>query len=224
VFTGTESKGRDLIAARNKAPMAGLGITKGDQRNGFIDFRSYPLLAAHGNAPDQAIHPGNLKATLDPKLHRVEGEAVLDGVRCLVLRETVPPPGGWPTEYWVDPAREHIPVRMMERIDGKPFLDTLIRYQKTAAGWLPAGWTATQVNPEVDRFEWIVRMRVTSLDPDYRAAADEFDLKPRPGELVVERTNTDGKMWNARNMPPAKYFRANERGELIPIEPPGVPR
>jgi hypothetical protein len=67
-------------------------------------------------------------------------------------------------------------------------------------------------------------MRVTSLDPDYRAAADEFDLKPRPGELVVERTNTDGKMWNARNMPPAKYFRANERGELIPIEPPGVPR
>jgi hypothetical protein len=29
-------------------------------------------------------------------------------------------------------------------------------------------------------------MRVTSLDPDYRAAEDEFDLKPRPGALVVE--------------------------------------
>jgi hypothetical protein len=65
-------------------------------------------------------------------------------------------------------------------------------------------------------------MRVASLDPDHRAAGDEFDLKPRPGELVVERTNTDGKMWDTRKgLPPAKYFRANERGQLITVEPPG---
>src|SRR5262245_56891491 len=141
-----------------------------------------------------------------------------------MLREAGRPNHRGGVDYWVDPAREHVPMRMTEREDGQLLFDIVIQYQKTAAGWLPAGWTATRYNLEVDRVEWVTRARATSLDPDYRPTPGEFDLKPFPGELVVERTNTDGKMWDTRNMPPAKYFRANERGELIPIEPPGLRR
>jgi hypothetical protein len=130
-----------------------------------------------------------------------------------------PDGGGQPVDFTVDPAREHVPVRVTEWEDGQPKFDVVIQYQKTAAGWFPAGWTATQHNLEVGRVEWVTRVRVTSVDPDYHPADGEFDLKPLPGELVVERTNTDGKMWDAKNLPPAKYFRADERGRLIPVKP-----
>jgi hypothetical protein len=49
---------------------------------------------------------------------------------------------------------------MTEREDGQLLFDIVIQYEKTAVGWLPAGWTATRYNLEVDRVEWVTRARV----------------------------------------------------------------
>ena len=209
----------DRAADPGGVPHADIWIVKGGQSAfaGF-DVVMIPLFLAHGNVEvgGAAVIPGRLKVRPDPALFTVHREARHDGRPVLVLRTR--PERGVLDELWVDPAREHVIVRDIRLGDEEPSSDLTIRYQQTAAGWLPEGWEESFF--EMKRVSDTTRVRVAQLTLDPAPADATFDIPARPGMLVFETTNRDHGL---RVAPPGErspvlHYRADACGVLRPIE------
>ena len=228
-FDGTTRKLWNRRAAEDRAaaepsadPEPDIWVVKGGQSSfsGF-DMLVYPLFFAHGNIEvgDAAVIPGRLKVRPDPELFILHGEARHDGRPVLVLR-TRPERGVGVAydEYWVDPGRESVIVRNFRYRDDEPVSDLTIRYQTTAAGWLPEGWAESRY--EEKRLTDTTRVRVTALALDPSPAAETFDIPSRPGMLVFETTNRDHglRVDPMGESGPVERYRADPTGRLRPVE------
>jgi len=71
----------------------------------------------------------------------VNAHAQQDGIECIEL--SIPRgPNKWLASMWVDPARDYVPIRFTEKLDGEIASDLSINYASDPAiGWRVAGWS-----------------------------------------------------------------------------------
>jgi hypothetical protein len=106
------------------------------------------------------------------------------------------------SEYWLEPARDFIPLRFITRYSGGAFFRFDVEYQKAAAcGWVPSGWRIAVARQDGYLISsWTATVTSFSINPPL--AADDFELKMVDGTYL--RDLRDGR----------------QKAEWIGIEPP----
>lgn len=217
-FGGKESMHRDLSEASSEPGKRGVSITRGDQRFGIIDTYGFAVHVAHANVPWSKVHPGRLRVAPEPDLYKMAGDVVFEGRACWVVREAKRPGRSiTATDYWVDPERGSIILRVLEMKGEKTESDLIIQYSPVGSLFLPSAWTSSEYAHDSKRLRSVSRQRVVERKLDEPVTDADFDLSPKRGELVTIRTN-QGKMWDTRTPPPETYERVTDDGKRVEVE------
>lgn len=196
---------------------ADIGISSGDLQNYRIEPDLFPPFYGQGIIPYAGggrLYPGHLRFETDTESLTVQGQTVLEGRPCLVLR--TPASQGTNTtfdELWVDLARDSALVRHSRFADNVPRTDLVITYRETPYGWLPDHWEQT-LRAGTKVLE-IKRARVDSLEVDPAVSDSDFRIEEKPGMLVITGVNpaSDPRSMEPPSEPTNVHrFRIDENG------------
>jgi hypothetical protein len=108
------------------------------------------------------------------------GAEVIDGRRCLLLRDRESPDDR-PEVWAVDPGRDGAVVRVRTGGAAGVHSDVDIRYAQSPHGWLPSGWTKSFTRPgQPPQVERTYRVALVSVNEPIPQA--EFEPSIRPGQ------------------------------------------
>jgi thiol-disulfide isomerase/thioredoxin len=122
----------------------------------------------------------------DPsKYHVVAAGGKIGNVACMII-ETEPNPG-MQQSYWLDPARDYLPLREHRTLNGedRDRVDLTYRLEKAKGWWIPASWTSVFVG-EGGKALSPQSCTVTSSSIDQPIPASEFQIEPPPGARVTD--------------------------------------
>lgn len=220
-------------SARPSFPWSDYTLIEGDLRQDYYSFvGTYtPPFIAHGSPTTSRtpfLRPGRMTCAIEPQELRVQGEGVIDGAKCLVLRTQDPDgPNRGTKDFWVDLARDAAVVRenCYPGYTNKPPSEwnqqTNYRYQRVAGRWLSAGWTTTLYwSPgQVGQVE---EMQIKRIECEPAVSDADFRLHPEPGQLVAKYYAAPGEWERARvydesRVEKTPYYRISSAGSWVRV-------
>ncbi len=152
-----------------------------------INFRAVVLAC-------RPLHP--VLCDLDSAAYTlVPGETMIDGHRCVELRETPETeyPGHWRT-FWLDRDRDYVIVKHESRYRhfrgkgaGGTGTSVTVSYQNDAVhGWVPSGWKTIWINSETGALFNVVEAKVTKYAFNVDIPSELFDLPFPPSTYVQD--------------------------------------
>ncbi|MGC1274333.1 MAG: hypothetical protein WBC44_11555 [Planctomycetaceae bacterium] len=124
--------------------------------------------------------------------HLESSDRRIGDVSCIVIRQD------WPEvpivdEFWLDPAREFLPLRTIQIVEGKPRITTDIEYQRDEEhGWVPSGWRIVYVGEKGDLRE-TSEITVTHYEINQPIPHEEFVITFPAGAVVEDRRRSESK-------------------------------
>ncbi len=193
-----DPRAKALQTSTARTPLHSKSILKGGEcRRHFAGPPgAFPDIAVYGPAkqfqefqvPDKralglALRPLTAQiGGIDLATYHVGRRQTLDGVSCVVLE---PKEGdGFTTSYWVDPARDYLIVRAVDKRDGNELRTIDISYEQVAAHrWLPSRWEIVGKG-SYNGLNRGHRLKTTVGEP---IAAEEFELGELPvGTMILD--------------------------------------
>ncbi len=147
----------------------------------------YPLLTAV-----RAFHPlVNLGGVFE-RLEILQGTQQVGDAACVVLRERAGPDEPATYLFWVDPAREFVPLRIVIKLlsGATIYQADISRLEHSRAGWLPAGWSFS-IFSNSGTLGSTTTMTVIRHEVNTPIAAEEFRLAIPEGAWVHDIATGD---------------------------------
>ena len=106
---------------------------------------------------------------------------------------------GWTESYWLDPARDDLPLRQHVVVNGQDFLRVDLSYRLDGNDWVPTGWKETMIG-----IGGAIRLAststVTSFTINQPIPASEFEIAIPPGAHVEDTREDRGSAARAREV------------------------
>jgi len=168
------------------------------------------------------IHPrlGRIDATQlgDPSQFRVLAErAKIGDAACVVIQHELRE--GWTESYWLDPARDYLPLRQHETVRGQDFMRVDLSYRPDGKGWIPAGWTETLIGSGGEVLVGSTST-VTSFAVNQPIPASEFEIAIPPGAHVEDtRGDAEDAARDAKLAAEVKAGELKQKPKMRPLKP-----
>ncbi len=121
----------------------------------------------------------------DPTRFRVRKQKGKIGKVACVVIETEERPG-MRASFWLDPARDYIPLRLHRMDDGEDLARLEISYKADpTCGWIPVDWTEARVRSGVPAYATIVDT-ITDFLVNQPIPASDFQIDPPPNVTVQD--------------------------------------
>ena len=226
VFDGVDTRELWLTDNPNR-PGGILNITAGSnqQRNVWEAGDGYLRLVFR---PFDANFGGMSVAELrDPAKFRVRKQkGRIGSVACVVIETEEHP--GMQVSYWLDPARDYIPLRQHRTDNGEDRERLEISYRADpTCGWAPVGWMDSTVRMGGGVYDPITDT-VTELTVNQPIPASDFQIETAPNVKVQDWRNDPGEArrkaaraaWLAKRKPIAAAREAREKSHPRPKPKP----
>jgi beta-lactamase regulating signal transducer with metallopeptidase domain len=185
VFDGTVT--RELWLSTNPARPGGiLNITAGsngrredlrETGDSYLSLIFRPFDPRFGGMPVAELR--------NPARFRVRKQKGKIGKVACVIIETEERPG-MPVSFWLDPARDYIPMRLHRVDDGEDLARLEISYQADpTCGWIPVDWTEARVRSGVPAYATIVDT-ITDFMVNQPIPASDFQIDAPPNVTVQD--------------------------------------
>jgi thiol-disulfide isomerase/thioredoxin len=183
VFDGVAT--RELWLSDDPSRPSGVvSITAGsNQRDGGMPGDRYLMLVFRPfNANFGGMNVADLRSPEKFRVRRQKGQ--IGNVACVVIETERHP--GMQVSYWLDPARDYIPLRQHRTLNGedRERLDFFYRADP-ACGWAVAGWTESNVGMGGRVFNPITDT-ITEFTVNQPIPASDFQIEPPAGAKVQD--------------------------------------
>ncbi len=230
-FNGRENRNYSPPGNPTRKEFA-LGNIYSDQRQ-YTDLENINFLAVV--LACRPLHP--VLCDLDSDAYTlVPEETVIDGHRCVELRETPETeyPGHWRT-FWLDRDRDYVIVKHESRYRhfrgkgaGGTGTSVTVSYQNDAVhGWVPSGWKTMWINSATGALFNVVEAKVTKYAFNVDIPSELFDPPFPPGTYVQDANQQEH--WVALPGGRKRVLTTAERkanlsyNELLKMEPKSEP-
>ena len=146
-----------------------------------------------------------------------ESHIQCDGIDCMQLSIPRGKPGSknkWTGFVYVDPAREYLPIRFVQELNGQRRSAYSIKYvPDSQIGWRISEWTEDRFD-ETGRLDYTLSGRVTACMINKPVSDDTFAIEFPIGTHVVERDGVAEKYFIVEGGEQRKYIPQSEYGAL----------
>lgn len=221
IKAGAPREQNEAVFSRQPDKHIDFVVIDGNMQGAPFAVEFMPLFFGHGiiRVTGNEVVPGKLRTQVDANHLHVHGEAIHDGRPCLVLRtQTLSLTNTSVDEFWVDLARDSAIIRYVTYAGKHPFLDIHLKYDQVSGRSLPQQWTLTHYRGTAPSL--IYRMRVTKLEVNPPASAEDFEIEAKPSSRIEERTYGESPSPLVSPTASVRVFELNEAGEKKEIPDP----